>query len=51
MTRPRRELTPEEEARNRRIAYFLAAIMVGGATLVFLALVVFVIVTIIGAIA
>ena len=50
MTRPRREFTPEEEARNRRIAYGLALVIVGAGAAVFLALVVYVVVVIVGAI-
>ena len=46
----RRELSPEEEARNRKIAFGLAVLIVGAAAVVFLALVVFVVVTIAGAI-
>lgn len=44
------DLSPEEEARNRRIAFGLAVLIVGAAALVFLALVVFVVVAIVGAI-
>lgn len=50
MTRLRRELTPEEEARNRRISFALAVLIVGAGAIVFLALVVFVVVTLIGVI-
>ena len=46
----RRPLSPAEEARNRRIAYGLALVIVGAGAAVFLALVVYVVVTITGAI-
>jgi hypothetical protein len=46
----RRELTPEEEARNRRIAFALAVLIVGAAAVVFLALVAYVVVVLVGAI-
>lgn len=46
----RRELTPEEEARNRRIAFGLAVVIVGAGAAVFLALVAYVVVVIVGAI-
>lgn len=46
----RRDLSPEEEARNRKIAFALAVLIVGAGAIVFLALVAFVVVTLIGAI-